>query len=80
VEVKDVTGIDLFSIPDEWQEIKKPLGALIKAEEEFRSGVIDLGKYEVLRKKCIEDIEEIINKKTKTYSKFVSSYLAKISI
>ena len=79
LKVKD-TGIDLFSIPEEWRELREPLGALIKAEEEFRSGVIDVGKYEVLQRKYIEDIKEIIDRKTRIYNRFVLKYLSKVNV
>lgn len=71
-------GIDVVSIPDEWWELREPLGMLIKAEEEFRNGVIDTGGYETLRRKCIESIREIVDRRVKAYRDFISGYLAKI--
>ncbi|MEM1545294.1 MAG: hypothetical protein QXY40_00935 [Candidatus Methanomethylicia archaeon] len=78
LRIKDI-DINLFIIPDEWRELREPLGALIKAEEELKSGVIDVMKYEVLQRKYIEDIKEIIDRKTRTYNRFVLSYLTKIN-
>lgn len=71
---------DVVSIPDEWWELREPLDMLIKAEEEFRNRVIDMRRYKMLRRKCIESIREIVDRKTRAYREFISSYLTRIVV